>query len=77
MRGTMQFSIYEYTILKKTQTQSEYIMYAKANKRLHFPFTFYELSAQQMKVHNHEIKATYTFRKENTKLKQCTYKSFM
>lgn len=52
-------------------------MYAKANKRLHFPFTFYELSAQQMKVHNHEIKATYTFRKENTKLKQCTYKSFM
>lgn len=44
-------------------------MYAKANKRLHFPFTFYEQSAQQMKLHNHEIKATYTFRKENTKFK--------
>lgn len=51
-------------------------MYAKANKRLHFPFTFYEHSAplsRQIKLQNHEIKATYIFRKENAKLKQCTF----
>lgn len=52
-------------------------MYAKANQRRHFPFTFYEHSAplsRQIKLQNHEIKATYIFRKGNAKLKQCTFK---
>lgn len=66
MRGTMLFSKYEYTI--KTEHKHNLSTYAKANKSFHVPFTFYEQSAslsRQIKLQNHEIIATYTFRKGN------------
>lgn len=80
MRGTMQFSKYDYTIKNRTQTQSEYILYAKANKRLHFPFTFYEHSAPLITTNKiyttMKSKLHTSSERETQKLKQCTFKFF-
>lgn len=74
----MQFSKYEYTI--KTKHKHNLITYcmSKQIEGVTFPSHFMSILhrlSQQIKLQNHEIKATYLFKKGNTKLKQCTFKN--